>query len=396
MRKVRKKSNLLSIFLAYFVVGLTAYGFAILPKLKRMLIKKGWLNGKELSEGLAMVQLYPGPIMFNLATYGAYRAGGVLGAFLGTLAFVTPTFLLMVILSSLYFSAGKIPWVGQVLIGLKAIVVGIILYVTMELGEKSIKGTGEALILLLSFIALIFGVNAVIIVLVAFVAGAIFLKPQSESNNKTGKNLSPVFHSSPWGGIIGSVASVLAGIMISLIFNSQIRAMALSFFKIGALAFGNGVTILPLIQADAVTHYHWLTMGQFADGIALGQITPGPILITAAFIGYKLGGVWAAFLATFAIFSPSFVFTLIVSEVYSRIKHIAYIKGALRGILAAFVGLLAVMVLELGKIGATRPSSLALAAAAFISIKYFKLDVIWIFFGGLALWAVTVFLGLAT
>ena len=171
--------------------------------------------------------------------------------------------------------------------------------------------------------------------------------------------------------------------------------MALSFFKIGALAFGNGVTILPLIQADAVVHHHWLTMGEFADGIALGQITPGPILITAAFIGYKLGGVWAALLATFAIFSPSFVFTLFVSEIYSRIKHLAYLRGALRGILAAFVGLLAVMLLELGKIGATRPSSIALAAASFIAVKYFRWDVIWVFLVGLTLWAVAIFLGLA-
>ncbi len=390
---MRKERNILSkIFLAYLEIGLTAYGFAILPKLKKMISKHGWLSEEELNEGLAMVQLYPGPFMFNLATYAAYRAGGVIGAFIGTLAFVTPTFVLMVLLSALYFSAGRIPWVSQVLMGLKAIVVGIILYITLELGEKNIKNAREALILLLAFIALIFRISAVAIVILAFVAGAFFLRPE-----KSGKNPKKIMirKKASWGGIVGASLVVLTGVVISLLLSSRIKTMALSFFKIGALAFGNGVTILPLIQADAVVHHHWLTMGEFADGIALGQITPGPILITAAFIGYKLGGVWAALLATFAIFSPSFVFTLFVSEIYSRIKHIAYLKGALRGVLASFVGLLAVMLLELGKIGATRPSSMALAAASFISIKYFKLDVIWIFFGGLLLWAVAVFLGLA-
>ena len=276
--------------------------------------------------------------------------------------------------------------------GLKAIVVGVILYIAIELGEKNIRNGREASILLLSFIALIFKVNAVAIVLVAFIAGAIFLRPVQNKNAPRDKILQK---SSSWTGIIGAFLVVLVGVVISFLLKPVTRTMALSFFKIGALAFGNGVTILPLIQADAVGHYHWLTMGEFADGIALGQITPGPILITAAFIGYKLGGVWAALLATFAIFSPSFVFTLFVSEIYSRIKHITYLKGALRGILAAFVGLLAVMVLELGKIGAAKPPYMALAAVSFISIKYFKLDVIWIFFGGLLLWAIAVFLGFA-
>jgi len=297
----------------------------------------------------------------------------------------------MVLLSALYFSAGKIPWVSQVLMGLKAIVVGVILYIAMELGERNIRNGREASILL-SFVALIFNVNAVAIVLVAFTAGAIFLKAVQNKNAPRDKILQK---SSSWTGIIGAFLVVLVGVVISFLLKPVTRTMALSFFKIGALTFGNGVTILPLIQADAVGHYHWLTMGEFADGIALGQITPGPILITAAFIGYKLGGVWAALLATFAIFSPSFVFTLFVSEIYSRIKHITYLKGALRGILAAFVGLLAVMVLELGKIGAAKSPSMALAAASFISIKYFKLDVIWIFFGGLLLWAIAVFLGFA-
>lgn len=392
----RNKAPFLKIFLSYLELGLTAYGVAILPKLRKMLLKHKWLTEEEFNEGLAMVQLYPGPIMFNLAAYGAYRAGGVLGAFIGTFAFVTPTFILMLILSSLYFSAANIGWVARLLMGLKAIVVGLIFHVTLELGRKNVRGMVDTLFLLISFAALLFKINAVIIVLLAFLTGALFLRPERSDSRAKHIVLSfPGDRKSHWKGIMGAVAVVLAGIATSLLLKSDIRDMALSFFKIGSFAFGNGVTILPLIQADAVNHYHWLNMKQFMDGIALGQITPGPVLITAAFIGYKLGGVTAALIATFAIFSPSFVFTLIVSEIYSKINHSLYIKGALRGILIAFVILLGLMVFELGKVGITGLPSMVLAVFAFISIKYLKMDILWIFLSGLVLWGGALLLGIA-
>lgn len=392
----RNKATLLEIFLSYLEIGLTAYGVAILPKLRKMLLKHNWLTEEELNEGLSMVQLYPGPVMFNLTTYGAYRAGGVLGAFIGTLAFITPTFILIIILSSLYFSATNIEWVARLLVGLKSIVVGIIFYLTIELGRKNLRGIVEVLFLLISFTALMLKINAVIIVLLAFMAGAILLRPDKSDSIAAHSNLSfPGDRKSHWKGIAGAVVVVLASIAISLFLKPEIRKMALSFFKIGAFAFGNGVTILPLIQADAVNHYHWLNMKQFMDGIALGQITPGPVLITAAFIGYKVGGITAALIATFAIFSPSFIFTLIVSELYLKLNRSLYIKGALRGILIAFVSLLALMVFELGRAGITGFPSLALGVMAFISIKYLRIDVIWIFLLGLVIWGSALLLGIA-
>ena len=190
--------------------------------------------------------------------------------------------------------------------------------------------------------------------------------------------------------IVGKVwPYVVAGIaVVAALWGGVVGAMALSFFKTGSVAFGNGATIMPLIQADAVTHYHWLTQGQFADGIALGQITPGPFLITAAFVGYKIGGVWVALLATFAIFAPSFAMTLVFTEVFEHLHTLAWVRGALAGILAAFVGMLAVVTLQLGRLTGGRPGLLTLAAAAFVGVRFFKLDVLWVFAGGLGLWAI--------
>jgi chromate transporter len=178
--------------------------------------------------------------------------------------------------------------------------------------------------------------------------------------------------------------------------NSDIGHMGLSFFKIGSVAFGNGSTILPLIQNEVLETHHWLTANQFADGIALGQIAPGPFLIMAAFVGYKMGGFGAAALMTFAMFSPSFAMTLIFTEVFSKLKNLSIIKGAINGVLASFVGLLVVVVWQLGNPGITGPASLVLAGGAFICSRYLKLDILWAFLWGLLIWSGILALGIAS
>ena len=155
------------------------------------------------------------------------------------------------------------------------------------------------------------------------------------------------------------------------------------------------MTILPLVQSDAVETFHWLSTRQFVDGIAISQITPGPFLVIATFIGYKLGGVWAALLATFAMFSPSFVMTLVLTKIYGQVQNLSAVKGALSGVLASFVGMLAMIVLQLGRSGVGDAASLVLAAAAFVAVRWFKLDILWVFFGGLILWTGLLALGIA-
>ena len=386
----QRNVDLLSIFSAFFVLGLTAFGLAILQKLKALVLGRGWLSEEEMNEGLAMVQLYPGPIMVDFTAYTGYKLRGTLGAVLATIGFITPTFVLMLFLSAAYFAAGSLPWVSSLFIGLDALVVGVIFNVTLDLGQRALKGRIEASIALAAFAALAFKLNAVLIVLGGLTIGALFIRPRTPGGK--------IYHhlASPAGrarsrqsgllGIILAAVAVLAVAALAWLAGGTVRRMSLSFFKIGSVAFGNGMTILPLVQADTVNNYHWLTMHQFADGIALSQVTPGPFLIIATFIGYKLGGVWAALLATFAMFAPSFVMTLVFTEFYRRVRDLHPVKGALAGVLAGFVGLLAVVVLQLGNAGITGPASLTLAATAFIAVRYFKLDILWVFAGGLLLW----------
>ncbi len=384
---------LLTIARAYLRVGATAFGFTILQQLKSLALGRGWLTEEEFNEGLALVQLYPGPIMVDLTAYIGYKLRGVPGALLATMGFILPSFVLMLVLSALYFAVGNLPWVHPLFLGLEALVVGIIVQVTLDLGARNLPGRAEALIALAAFVALLFKVNAILIVFLALALGAFLIHPTTKPLPRTQTRHEP--SRAQWLGIGIVVAAVVAGTALAWSLQSQVGAMGLTFFKIGSVAFGNGTTIIPLIQADVVDAQHWLTLNQFADGIALGQVTPGPFLITAAFVGYKMGGIFGATLATFAMFSPSFAMTLVFTQLFARLPDLQVIRGALAGVLASFVGLLAVVILQLGGVALTTPAAFALAASAFVAVRWFKLDVIWIFIGGIVLWAILLAAGVA-
>lgn len=391
----RPRVSLLTILRVYLVVGLTAFSMAILPKLKRVVLDNHWLTEEEMNDGLAMVQLYPGPIMVNFNTYVGYRLRGTLGALMATLGFITPSIALIIALAAAYFAAGSLPWVAPLFVGLEALVVGVIFDVTLDFGQRVLKGHIHALIALGAFVALIFKLNVVLIVLAALAAGALLLRPNAKGEGTSkGKQKATVTLTaaqpragwSAWLGIGIATAIVLAMIALTWLIGGEVGRMMRAFFKIGAIAFGNGLTILPLVQAEAVNVSHWISMHQFADGIALSQITPGPFLNIAGFVGYRVGGVRGALLASFAMFAPSFIWTLLFSKVYGYVQHISAVKGALVGVLAAFVGMLAVVVLQLGSVSLIAPAPLALAAASFVAVRFFHLDILWVLVGGLGIW----------
>jgi|GEM_PF-1978992 len=245
--------------------------------------------------------------MVDLAAYVGYRLRGVPGALMAALGFVLPSFVLMLVLSAAYFAAGSLPWVHALFLGLEALVVGVILNITLDFGQRAIRGKVEAAIALGAFVAMLFKLNAVVIVLAALGLGAWLLRPAALSAKPSARPSQPASAHTPaarWVAIGSVVAFILAIAGVSLALRSDVGQMGLSFLKIGSIAFGNGTTIAPLIQAEAVDGHNWLSLSQFADGIALGQVTPGPFLITAAFVGYKVGGITAAALATFGIFAP--------------------------------------------------------------------------------------------
>ena len=395
----RPRVTLAAIFRAYLGVGLTAFGMAVLQKLRGLVIGRGWLTEAETSEGLALVQLYPGPIMVDFTAYAGYRVRGVPGAIASTTGFVLPSFILMVALSAAYFAAGNLPWVASLLLGLEALVVGVLVNVLLELATRSVTGRLTAAIALLAFVASLHATNAILIVLGALIIGALAGRPAPGAARPSDAAGAPAADHAPpgrrrWAAIAAVAAAVLAVAGLTWALASPVGAVALSMFNVGAVAFGNGATIMPLLQAEVVDAHGWLTLRQFADGVALGQVTPGPFLITAAFVGFKVGGLAGATLATFGIFSPSFAMTLIFTEVFGRVRDLRPVRGALAGVLASFVGLLAAVTLQLGQVALTSLAALALGAAAFVAVRFFKLDLLLVFVGGVAVWGILLLAGL--
>ena len=364
-----KKPSLLDLVFSFFILGLTAYSMAMLEELKQLNNKKKWLSNEEIDKALAMVQLYPGPIFIDLAIYIAYKLRGITGAFLAFFAFLLPSFIIMLILSFVYFHYGKISYIHPFFSALEAMVIGIIIKVALDFGAKYTKEKISSVIAGISFILMLYKIDAFYVILFAFLASIFFKAPETIQKSDKKINYLPI---------------VISGILfLALLIYGYFKSKLLfEMFKVGAVAFGNGMTILPLLE-DVVLKNHWMSLKEFADGIAFGQITPGPFLITATFIGYKVAKITGAIFATIGIFYPSFFYTILMSEIYEKIKHLSFIQKILKSLLASFTGMIFFVGLSLGKIALTNQLNFIYAVFAFIAVRYFKLNVLYVFIIGL-------------
>ncbi len=381
-----KKVSLSELFLLYLRIGLTAFGPAMAAETKKNIVKKRkWISEEEFLNGLALAQLLPGATFVSLTVYIGYKLRGIAGALLSFLAFLLPSFFLMALLSYFYFGYGNLPLVSVLFKGVAAIVVGLVANATWEIGTSAITDLKGLAIALISLGVMILYPNIFIILLIAAIAGVLLFYPAFKQEGSLPGN----DRSEPSGvdkarylktTLVLVVVIVSFFLLVSL--QPVLLKMGLVFFRTGALVFGNGYTMLPLIQQEVVTHYHWLTMNDFAVGLALGQITPGPVLITATFIGYKVASLAGAAAATLGIFLPYLVLVALTAEVHQKIQHNPWVKSAFKGIVASFPGMMLMVILGLAQHSLVDVTTAALAAAAFVILRFTKIDVIWVVTGG--------------
>ena len=354
-----------------FRLGATAYGGpAMIGQIKQTVVNQyAWLKEEEFLRGMALCQLIPGATMVQMVTYVGYRLRGFWGALISAVAFIFPAFIALLILSMFYFKMETIPFIHALFKGLGAIVVAIVLNASITLGKPIIKDWKVILISVLSFFSFFFRLNILLIFVLAGVA-AILLHPMG--SQLKAPPLQKIKREGTNGRdylLLGLLAIL---IFISLIFaysiDPQLTSLCLRLSKIGALAFGGGFTMIPLIQYEVVNHFQWLSTKEFLDGIALGQITPGPIMITATFIGYKLSGFLGALMATIAIFSPSFFILIFLIPYYDKLKGIEIVRTIERGILGSFIGMLGLVLYNFGKTAFVDIPSVIFAAAAFLAL----------------------------
>ena len=376
------------LFKRFLKIGATAYGGpAIAGHMKKTIVKDyGWISEQNFLQGLALCQMIPGATFVMLSSYIGYRLRGIWGAFLCPIAFVLPAFILLVILSALYFKLGSLWFMQSLFKGLGAIVVAIVLNAFINFGRSLLMDWKLILIAILSFIGLIGRWNIVLIFILAAIA-ALLLRPRDgkvappspsekviEANPKRGDSL-----------FLGVLAAFIGGIFVVCYWlNAELSYLSLTLSKIGVLAFGGGFTILPLFQYEVVDHFHLVSTKEFLDGIAMGQVTPGPISITATFLGYKLAGFYGALMATLAIYMPGFFIVTALIPHFDRVKGMKSIRTMEQGILASFVGMLGLVLYNFGRATFVDLPSVIFAGAAFAALLK-KIDLSYILLIGAVL-----------
>ena len=363
--------SLNTLFIKILKLGATAYGGpAMIGQIKQTVVNEyAWLKEDEFLRGMALCQLIPGATMVQMVTYIGYRLRGFWGALTSTFAFILPAFLALVILSALYFNIQTIPFINALFKGLGAIVVAIVLNASITLGKPIIKDWKVILISVLSFFSFFFRLNILLIFVLAGVA-AILLHPKGSQLKAAPPQKLEREGAKGRDYLLLGLLAIL--IFISLIFaysiDPRLTSLCLRLSKIGALAFGGGFTMIPLIQYEVVDRFQWLSTKEFLDGIALGQITPGPIMITATFIGYKLSGFWGALMATIGIFSPSFFILILLIPYYDRLKGVEIVRTIERGILGSFIGMLGLVLYNFGRAAFVDIPSVIFTIAAFLAL----------------------------
>jgi len=335
-----KEPSYRDLFLSFLRLGFTAFGGpAMVAHIRELSInRQGWLNERDFKNGVALCQSIPGATAIQMAAYVGLKSGGVAGALASYVGFGLPAFILMLIFSVLYARYNSLPEIGSLFSGLQVIVVAIILNAIYSFGKSNVKNIQSAVIALLSATLFWQGISPFLVVAGAGLAGVIlFQKAHSEPPSPQTEQ-----ESMHWeAGKIIALGSILLAALVGLyVVNDVLFTLAAIMLKIDLFAFGGGFASLPLMLHEIVTVKGWMANGTFMDGIALGQVTPGPIVITSTFVGYIVQGFAGAVVATIAIFTPSFFLVVTVAPIFDRLKSSPYFARVIEGILASFVGLL--------------------------------------------------------
>jgi chromate transporter len=312
-------------------LGVTGFGGppAHIALLRQLVVEReGWMDARSFQDANAACGLLPGPASTQLAIFCAYRVGGVAGALVGALGFIVPAIVSILLLSLLFLEHSPPLWVRGAGAGAGAAVAAVALHAARGLVAPSFDRARDNRAREARWIAYLAASTAAAaligsyLVLVLLACGVLELVAQR----------SP----SPAAGLHGvPLAAAVAA-------RGGIGALAWTAFKVGALAFGGGFVIVPLMQADAVHAYHWMTNARFLDAVALGQITPGPVVATVAAVGYAAHGIAGWLVASFVVFTPSLLFIVVGAPRFEQLRHSenarAFLDGAGPAAIGAIVG----------------------------------------------------------
>ena len=348
--------------LLYFLrLGTLGFGgpIALVAYMQRDLVdERRWVSKQDYLEGLAFSQLCPGPLAAQLAKYIGWLHGGLWGATFAGLAFVLPSFLMVLVLAAAYVHFGQLAWIQGLFYGIGAAVTAIIVRSAWKLIVKTI---GRDYLLWALFIVLavttVWTESEIVWLFILSGTISVIVKAPPRQQDKSAQT----FSLTPFLG--GAVGSLSLGTVASIF---------LYFFKAGAFVFGSGLAIVPFLYGGVVGKFHWLTERQFLDAIAVAMITPGPIVIASGFIGYLVAGPFGACAAALAVFLPPYLLVIFLAPYYRRFAQNRQVKAFVQGVTAAAVGAIAGAAVVLSRRALVDVPTILIAIAAFATLIVFK------------------------
>jgi chromate transporter len=294
---------------------------------KDLVQERGWLTKQEMRDAIAVSQSLPGPLAIQVGIFAAYLRGGFWGAWAGGWAFILPNFLIVAALGALYVHFGGLPWMTAIFYGVSPAVIALILHSCWRLSKLGMEDWLQWLIAAVCFVVtIVFQAELAILFIGAGIIGILYygnvIRRPKQPPSAAAMALIPL--------AAGATKTAASGSTLSQLF--------VFFFKAGCLTFGSGLVIVPFLEKGLVQQTGWLNGREFLFAVAVGMLSPGPVVITATFVGYLVGGFWGSLVATIGIFLPSFLLILFVAPILIRHRENPNVQGFIKGAYGAAIG----------------------------------------------------------
>lgn len=367
------QNRLRDIAALFFKLGLIAFGGPaahIAMMEDEVVSKRKWIDRQHFLDLVGLTNLIPGPNSTEMAMHCGHERAGAAGLFVAGFGFIVPAAFLTLIFGALYVKYGGLPQVEPFLFGIKPAVIAIILGAVFKLGRSALKNKAIGLIGLATLIANLAGLDPIFAILAGGLFGLLWAAKDKFRGGSV-RSLYPIL-------LLQSSASVAV--------HAGMGKLFLVFLKIGAVLFGSGYVLIAYMESELVEKLGWLTHEQLLDAVAIGQLTPGPVLTTATFVGYQINGVWGAVVATTGIFLPSFIFVWLLNPMVRKLRNNSWTAGFLDGVnIASVAVMLAVCWTLLQPLRHDLRQLLIAAVSIAVVFSLKKLSSLWLIIGSGAL-----------
>ena len=325
----------------YFLrLGLLGFGgpVALVGQMERELVAgRGWLSKEQMREAIAICQSLPGPLAIQVGVYISYLRGGFWGAWAGGWAFILPNFVIVAALGALYVYLGDLRPVTAIFYGVSPAVIALILHSCYRLAKLGMEDPVQwAIAAVCLVVTVILQAEVALLFIGAGIVGILYY------GNLFRRQLPPIVLQVSAAPVLAQLAPPASA--------STLSKLLLFFLKAGSLTFGSGLVIVPFLEQGLVQQYGWLDQRQFLIAVAVGMISPGPVVITATFVGYLVAGFWGSLVSTIGIFLPSFILVLVAAPLLAKYRANPNVQGFVKGAYAAAIGTILGACILLGRI----------------------------------------------